>query len=123
MRPPTSILPRWTAALLGVEILALLVLALSFTYFLLTGTPRHLAVAIFEIALFLAGAVGLIFATKGMRVGRHFGRSPSIVANIIALPVAFSQGQAGNYWISIPLALIALAVIYGVSRTLRGESK
>jgi len=98
-------------------------MALAFTYFLVTGSPRHLAAAIFEIALFLAGAVGLLYATKGMRAGRHFGRSPSIVANIIALPVAYSQGQAGNYWIAIPLALIALAVIYGVSRTLRGESK
>ena len=122
-RPPAGILPRWTAALLGIEILALLVLAISFIYFLLTGSPRHLAAALFEIALFLGGAVGLLAATKGMREGRHFGRSPAIVANIIAIPVAYSQGQAGNFWIAIPLALIAIAIILGISSTLRGESK
>lgn len=122
-RPPTATLPRWTAALLGLEVLALLVLAFSFIYFLLTGSPRHLAAALFEILLFLVGAVGLMAATKGMREGRHFGRSPAIVANIIAIPVAYSQGQAGNFWIAIPLALIAGAIILGISSTLRGESK
>jgi hypothetical protein len=122
-RPPVGVLPRWTAALLGIEIVALLALAFSFIYFLLTGSPRHITAAFFEIALFLGGAFGLLAATKGMRAGRHFGRSPAIVANIIALPIAYSQGQAGNFWIAIPLALIAMAIILGITSTLRGEGK
>ena len=57
------------------------------------------------------GGIGLLIAGHGFRSGKNYGRAPSVLANLIALGVAYYQVGA-HFWMSaIPLALLALTTL------------
>lgn len=59
-----------------------------------------------------AAAAGLGLVGRGLLRGRRYGRSPAVLAQILALPVAIDAIRQGAFGIGVPL-LIAAAVGLG----------
>jgi len=96
--------------------LALYMIALGFTHD--KEWPPYLGV----IAFAVSGSVGLFFLARGVHGGKRWANSPAILANLIALGVAKYQFEAGLYWLSIPIALIALTVVVALFLVIKNQN-
>lgn len=85
--------------------LALYMIALGFTHD--KEWAPYLGVIVFAIA----GSAGLFALAQGVKNGKRWANSPAILANLIALGVAKYQFEAGLYWLAIPIAAMAVAVV------------
>jgi hypothetical protein len=99
-----------TTILLSIEsamvlALALYMIALGFTH------DKEWAPYLGVIVFALAGSAGLFALARGVKAGKRWANSPAILANLIALGVAKYQYEAGLYWLSLPIALMAIAVV------------
>jgi len=93
---------------LGVWLIVLTITADSFEFLPLLG-----------VLLFIAlGSGGLAVSAMGYRRGKYFGRSPAVLANLIALGVVSYQIQAGLWLIAIPIALLAAATLAAALRAI-----
>ena len=71
------------------------------------------------VLLFIAmGSGGLAVAAMGYRRGKYFGRSPAVLANLIALGVVSYQIQAGLWLVALPLAILAIATLAAALRAI-----
>jgi hypothetical protein len=64
-----------------------------------------------EIIFGLIGAVGLWLCARGFKAGKSFGRAPAVLANLIALGVAYYMISGGFLLVGIPLAILALVTV------------
>jgi hypothetical protein len=64
------------------------------------------------------GAGGLAAAAIGYRRGKYFGRSPAVLANLIALGVVSYQVEAHLWWVAGPLAALAGATLIAALRAI-----
>lgn len=64
-----------------------------------------------EIAFAALGATGLIIAGIGLRRRKNWGRAPVVIANLIALPVAYYLWTSDQKLVAILLGLIALPAL------------
>ena len=71
----------------------------------------------------LLGSGGLAISAVGYRRGKYFGRSPSVLANLIALGVVKYQIEAGLYYVAIPLALLAVTTLGTVLKIASQENR
>jgi len=93
---------------LGVWLIVLTITADSFEFLPLLG-----------VLLFIAlGSGGLAISAVGYRRGKYFGRSPAVLANLIALGVVSYQIQAGLWFIAIPIAVLATATLAAALRAI-----
>ena len=96
-----------------VVLLALWLVALTFTSDSFELLP-FLGVLLFA----LLGAVGLAASAIGYRRGKYFGRSPAVLANLIALGVVSYQVEAHLWFVAIPLAALAGATLISALRAI-----
>lgn len=102
----------------AVSIVLLEALALTgATIFLLAdtafGTPSDLARALLTAAFAATAAVALVFAARGLWHLRPAARTPVVVLQLLALPVAYSLAfQAHRVGYGGPILVAALAVLY-----------
>jgi hypothetical protein len=61
-----------------------------------------------EIVFGLIGSVGLWVCARGFKSGKSFGRAPAVLANLIALGVAYFMISGGFLLVGVPLAVLAL---------------
>ena len=95
-------------AVLGLWLIELTVTADSFEFLPLLG-----------VLLFVVlGSGGLAASAIGYRRGKYFGRSPAVLANLIALGVVSYQIDAGLWIIAIPLAALAAATLTAALRAI-----
>ena len=95
-------------AALGLWLIELTVMADSFEFLPLLG-----------VLLFVVlGSGGLAASAIGYRRGKYFGRSPAVLANLIALGVVSYQIDAGLWIIAIPLAALAAATLTAALRAI-----
>ena len=95
-------------AALGLWLIELTVTADSFEFLPLLG-----------VLLFVVlGCGGLTASAIGYRRGKYFGRSPAVLANLIALGVVSYQIDAGLWIIAIPLAGLAAATLTAALRAI-----
>ena len=95
-------------AALGLWLIELTVTADSFEFLPLLG-----------VLLFIAlGSGGLAASAIGYRRGKYFGRSPAVLANLIALGVVSYQIDAGLWIVAIPLAGLAAATLTAALRAI-----
>ena len=95
-------------AVLGLWLIELTVTADSFEFLPLLG-----------VLLFVVlGCGGLAASAIGYRRGKYFGRSPAVLANLIALGVVSYQIDAGLWIIAIPLAGLAAATLTAALRAI-----
>lgn len=77
------------------------------------GQPKDVWRALLGAALALAGAAALGFAARALLRLRPAARSPVVVLQLLALPVAYSLWfQAGLIGYGAPIMLAALAVLF-----------
>jgi len=93
---------------LGVWLIVLTIKADSFELSPLLG----------ELLFVALGSAGLAASATGYRRGKYFGRSPAVLANLIALGVVSYQVQAGLWFVAIPLAALALATLVAALRAI-----
>ena len=104
------------ASLLIVESVVISALGLWLIVLTLTATSFEL-LPLLGVLLFIAlGTGGLTAAAIGYRRGKYFGRSPAVLANLIALGVVSYQIQAGLWLVALPLAVLATATLAAALR-------
>ena len=64
-----------------------------------------------EIVFGLIGSAGLWLCARGFKSGKSFGRAPAVLANLIALGVAYFMISGGFLLVGIPLAILALVTV------------
>jgi hypothetical protein len=64
-----------------------------------------------EIVFGLIGSAGLWICARGFKAGKSFGRAPAVLANLIALGVAYYMISGGFLLLGIPLAILALITV------------
>ena len=95
------------ATLLSVEAIIVFALGGFLLVKSLTSDVQALSAVIGVILFSLLGGLGLIGAAQEFRRARNYGRAPAVLANGIALGVAYFQLQA-HLWVSgVGLALLA----------------
>lgn len=68
--------------------------------------------ALLGVILFaIAGGTGLWLAARGFATYRNYGRAPAVLANAIALGVAYYQVEARLWVAAIPLSIVAFATL------------
>jgi hypothetical protein len=106
------------ASLLFVEagvvvLLALWLITLTFT------TDSFELLPFLGVLLFaLLGAAGLAASAMGYRRGKYFGRSPAVLANLIALGVVSYQVEAHLWFVAIPLTALAGTTLIAALRAI-----
>jgi len=100
------------AALLYIE--ASLVLALGVWLVVLgfTHEKKELPPLIGVVVFAVLGAIGLFASARGYVNAKSFGRSPTILANLIALGVAYYQIQGHFYIGAVVILALALPTLY-----------
>ena len=100
------------AALLYIE--ASLVLALGVWLVVLgfTHEKKELPPLIGVVVFAILGAIGLFASARGYVNGQSFGRSPTILANLIAVGVAYYQIQGQFYVGAVVILALALPTLY-----------
>jgi hypothetical protein len=100
------------ATLLYIEAGIVLALGLWLVIFSFTHEGEELAPLLGEIGFAAIGSAGLFFAARGFARGKNYGRSPALLANLIALGVAYYQIQGQFYIGAVIILSLALPVIY-----------
>ena len=96
-----------------VVLLALWLIVLTFT------TDSFELLPFLGVLLFaLLGAAGLAASAMGYRRGKYFGRSPAVLANLIALGVVSYQVEAHLWFVAIPLTALAGTTLIAALRTI-----
>ena len=78
-----------TAWLVRIEAILLFALGAYLLVRTLTSSVEELDAVIAEIVFLLLGGIGLFFAGRGFLQHRNYGRGPTVLANLIALGVAY----------------------------------
>jgi ABC-type arginine transport system permease subunit len=111
-----------------VRIEALLLFSLG-TYLLvrtLTSSVEELDAVIAEILFLFLGALGLFFAGRGFLQQRNYGRGPTVLANLIAMGVAYYMIDGGRIALGVFLGSYALftllAALASIPKNPQGDS-
>ena len=100
------------ATLLYIEAAVVLALGLWLIFFSFTHENEEVAPVLGEISFAVLGAIGLFLAGRGYARGKNYGRSPAILANLIALGVAYYQIQGHFYIGAVIILVLALPTLY-----------
>jgi hypothetical protein len=93
--------------------LALWLIVMTFTHDNVEMLPL-LGVLLFA----LLGSAGLAASAIGYRRGKYFGRSPAVLANLIALGVVSYQVEAHLWWVAGSLAALAGSTLIAALRAI-----
>ena len=106
------------ASLLFVEAGVVLLLAVWLVVLTFTADSFELLPFLGVLLFALLGAGGLAVSAIGYRRGKYFGRSPAVLANLIALGVVSYQIEAHLWFVAIPLAALAGATLISALRAI-----
>ena len=106
------------ASLLFVEAGVVLLLALWLVVLTFTTDSFELLPFLGVLLFALLGAAGLATSAIGYRHGKYFGRSPAVLANLIALGAVSYQIEAHLWFVAIPLAALAGTTLISVLRAI-----
>lgn len=106
------------ASLLFIEAGVIVALALWLIVLTFTADSFELLPFLGVLLFALLGAAGLAVSGLGFRRGKYFGRSPAVLANLIALGVVSYQVEAHLWFIAVPLAALAGATLISALRAI-----
>lgn len=106
------------ASLLFVEAAVIAGLGLWLVVFSFTHENVEILPLLGVLLFALLGSAGLAASAIGYRRGKYFGRSPAVLANLIALGVVSYQVEAHLWWVAGPLAAIAGATLISALRAI-----
>ncbi|MBV5280669.1 MAG: hypothetical protein J0651_05395, partial [Actinobacteria bacterium] len=99
------------ASLLFIETGVILALALWLIGLTITSDSFEVYPLLGVFLFAVLGGGGLAASAIGYRRGKYFGRSPAVLANLIALGVVSYQVEAHLWWVAGPLAALAGATL------------
>jgi hypothetical protein len=99
---------RWAAAFANIEAAFLISLAIYLFARTMTSDVEELDAVIAEIIFLFSGAAGLFFAGRGILRGKRYGRGPIVMANLIALGVAYYMIDGDRIAWGIALGVVAI---------------
>jgi hypothetical protein len=100
------------ASLLYIEASLVFALGAWLTVLGFTHEEKEMAPLLGVIVFAVLGAAGLFACARGYVNGKNFGRSPTILANLIAVGVAYYQVQGHFYVGAVIILLLALPTLY-----------
>jgi hypothetical protein len=104
---------RAACAVIGLESLALLGVAVFLLVDAITGNPKSVGAALLIGLGTLLGGVLLGYCARGLWRLQPGARTPAVVLQLLALPVSYDMAfQAGRYGYGGPILVAALAVLY-----------
>ena len=106
------------ASLLFVEAAVIAGLGLWLVVFRFTHENVEVLPLLGVLLFALLGSAGLAASAIGYRRGKYFGRSPAVLANLIALGVVSYQVEAHLWWVAGPLAALAGATLISALRAI-----
>jgi len=106
------------ASLLFVEAVVVLLLALWLVVLTFTSNSFELLPLLGVLLFALLGAGGLAASAIGYRRRKYFGRSPAVLANLIALGVVSYQVEAHLWFVAIPLTALAGTTLIAALRAI-----
>ena len=106
------------ASLLFVEAGVVVLLALWLVMLTFTTDSFELLPFLGVLLFALLGAAGLAASAIGYRRGKYFGRSPAVLANLIALGVVSYQVEAHLWFVAIPLTALAGTTLIAALRAI-----
>ena len=106
------------ASLLFVESGVIIALALWLVVLTFTADSFEVLPFLGVLLFALLGAAGLAASALGYNRGKYFGRSPAVLANLIALGVVSYQVEAHLWFVAIPLAALAGATLISALRAI-----
>jgi hypothetical protein len=106
------------ASLLFVEAGVVVLLALWLVVLTFTTDSFELLPFLGVLLFALLGAAGLAASAMGYRRGKYFGRSPAVLANLIALGVVSYQIEAHLWFVAIPLTALAGTTLIAALRAI-----
>ena len=77
----------------------------------LTSSVEELDAVIAEIVFLILGGIGLFFAGRGFLQQRNYGRGPTVLANLIAMGVAYYMIDGERDLLGFTLGIFALATL------------
>ena len=114
------------AWLVRVEALVLFSLGTYLLVRTLTSAVEELDAVIAEILFLFLGALGLFFAGRGFLQQRNYGRGPTVLANLIAMGVAYYMIDGGRIALGVFLGSYALftllAALASIPKNPQGDS-
>ena len=106
------------ASLLFIETGVIIALALWLVVLTFTADSFEVLPFLGVLLFALLGAAGLAASAVGYKRGKYFGRSPAVLANLIALGVVSYQVEAHLWFVAIPLASLAGATLISALRAI-----
>ena len=106
------------ASLLFIESGVIVALALWLVVLTFTAESFEILPFLGVLLFALLGAAGLAASAVGYKRGKYFGRSPAVLANLIALGVVSYQVEAHLWFVAIPLAALAGATLISALRAI-----
>ena len=106
------------ASLLFIETGVILALALWLIGLTITSDSFEVYPLLGVFLFAVLGGGGLAASAIGYRRGKSFGRSPAVLANLIALGVVSYQVEAHLWWVAGPLAALAGATLIAALRAI-----
>ena len=113
---------RAATPLLRIEASILIALALYLATASTFKTVTHPGALGGEIAFALLGAIGLFLCSISYSRGTSWGRSPAVLANLIAIGVAYFMFGSHLYVSAIPLLILAAATLLATLLGYRPQS-
>ncbi len=105
---PTEVSRRRAIFLIRAESGLLLALVIYLSIAPLVSDVSVPAALTAEIIFGSLGAVGLWFCANGFKNKKSYGRAPAVLANLIALGVAYYMVSGSLLIVGIPLGILAL---------------
>ncbi|MFM7453334.1 MAG: hypothetical protein ACKO1V_05145 [Cyanobium sp.] len=117
---------KWAFIFAVAEALFLLSLATYLFIRTITSEVEELDAVIAEIVFLVMGAAGLFFAGRGIQREKRYGRGAIVMANLIAIGVAYYMIEGNRTLWGITLGIIALITaglaIAAIPRGIGGNS-
>ncbi len=119
-RPPSAsgaapISLRLATGVTGVEALGLAVSAIWLVVHRLTGHRAHDSFDLwFLVGLVVFAALSLGWTTRGLARRRRWARSPSVITQLLALPIGIDAISTGVAWLGIFLVVCAIVGLFGL---------
>ena len=107
-----SVARKLATPLLRIEASILIVLALYLATAATFKTVTHPGALGGEIAFAILGAIGLYLCSISYSRGTSWGRSPAVLANLIAIGVSYFMFGSHLYVSAIPLLLLATLTLF-----------
>lgn len=102
---------RVAALLTAVEALIVLGFAVFFGYEVAVGAEDSLSTALGSGALILVAGIALLYLARGWARGAHWPRTPTLLWNVLLLPVAWSLHDSAQTLVALGVAVLSLASI------------